>query len=479
MIPARAWLPAALALLLALTAFAVPAAAQPATVPTWQVGQEVGYGLTVPLGQELTTLLTASSSYLSLVNITHLNYFNATGSLDSWVDQQVTMKTDSAYILHTVSASGIKLHLVLNATFNNLPQAGTYAGIRIGDNCTLPVFPTKTDASNVTLDLTGLTTSDGRTSYAISTLAIQNDTTNSTTQLRASASLVNVPSFGFDNTTCAVTVAYPSRDLGLTVDTQNGLSTLFSPALDVFNFPITDNETWWANSTATFAGTETGTIDVTGLSAQDEQAFFENVSQVLGGIPLLSVTGLDHFPIDLSQVAIVYGGVNVFNHGQIHETNPVPVNLELQATQVSQFLSDNQFHEVFEIYPAMAPGVCGTTIAALYSPTYPAPNQGMIVGFSALLCPGPSQLPIFEFPNVPPSTARGNIQKTKTDYSVVPPAQGNAIADFFLQAPYWGLLILVVAVAAIVALLVMRRRRRPARASPAAGQAQTPPPPPP
>lgn len=478
--PYRALIPLALALALALTALAAPASAQSATLPTWQVGQEVGYGTSVPIGAELAPLLNDIRAHPSTYNISTLNYLNLTASLDAWVYQQVSMKTDTAYVLHTLSAAGIKAHFVVNASFRDQLDPGTYVGNTSSGVCMPPTIPaTSTITTNVSLDLTSLMTTDARTNFLIANLAVQNDTSNTTTQMKAQANLYNIPMLAFNETRCEVTVSYGSRDVTFTEDVQQGLATLFTPAWDVFHFPIADNETWWANTSVTFAGAETGTIDATGLTAQEEQGFFANVSQVLQAIPGLAVSGLDHFPIGLSQLSVTYLGTDLVNHGQIHQTNPYNVSLYLRATQTNLYLSDSQWHEVFEIYEDPATlygnvssflGTCPPAFAAEYSPTYPAEGQGMIVGFAALLCPGPTQIPLFEIPNVPPSTAKGNIQATEAKYQVfAPPAAGNPLADFFLQAPYWGILIIAAVVIVAVGLVAVRRRKRPA----------TPPPPPP
>jgi len=475
-----ALIPLGLAVVLALAVFAPAAAAQPATLPTWQVGQEVGYGFSLPLGDELAPLLQTIRDNPGAYNISALNYLNLTASLDDWVYQQVTLKTDTAYVLHTLSAAGAKAHFVFNASFENQLNPGTYEGNASLGVCVPPTIPaTTTVTMNVSLDLKALTSTDARTNFLISNLTIQNDTSNSTVQVRASAHLFNVPLLGFNNTRCEVTVSYGSRDLALTEDVQQGIATLFSPAWDVFHFPISDNETWWANTTVTSAGTATGTIDVTGLTTQEEQGFFANLSQAFQAIPGLAVSGIDAFPIDLSQVSVTYLGTNLFNDGQIHQTNPTNVSLYLRATQTNLYLSDNQWHEAFDIYPDPASlygnltsslGTCPPAFAAEYSPTYPAPGQGMIVGYAALICPGPTQIPIFEAPNVPPATAKDNIQKTETNYQVfTPAAASNPLSDFFLQAPYWGILIVAAVVIVAVAAVVMVRRRRPS----------VPPPPPP
>ena len=467
----HALVPLGLAFALALTLLAPSASAQPAALPTWQVGQEVAYGVTVPFGQELAPLLAVIRNNASAFNITHINELNVTGSLDVWVDQQVTVATDTYYVLHTISASGLKLGVAVNATFNNLPQAGTYPGTKNLSGFCDPVYiPPTSGTVAVNLNLPALTTSAGTTNYTAAALAIQNDTTNATIQMRATAIVFNVPAVTTNTTTCVTTVAYVSEHLELTVDTQNLVRTLFSPALDVFHFPISDNATWSAYSNATFAGDFTGTVDVSGLSAHDERAFFDNLTKAFQSIPGLAVSGLDHFPIDLAQISVIAGGVNVFDHGRLHDTPPTPVALHLRAKEGNMTLGDNQFHEVFYLFQDTGVACPPAAFAAIYSPTYPSAGHGMLVGYAAITCLGGVVQPVFELQSTPPATARSHIRDTRSTYQVFAPAAGNPLADFFLQAPYWGLLIIVAVAIAVAALLVLRRRRRPAA---------SPPPPPP
>ena len=65
-----------------------------------------------------------------------------------------------------------------------------------------------------------------------------------------------------------------------------------------------------------------------------------------------------------------------------------------------------------------------------------------------------------------PAAARKNIGQTEPTYAPFPPAASNALADFFTQSPYWGILLIVAVVVVVVALLVLRRRHRPRRVPP-------------
>ena len=479
---------AALVFVLALSAFAAPAsAATPAPVPTWQIGQAVAYGTNLNIGDLVDTyLLDTIRSYPQDFNITTINTLNATGTFDLWEYDQVTAKTSSYYVLSSQSAEGVTLHLAVNLTVNNLPQAGTYMGTYNGvppyGYCSFPTIQMTTGPIALNLDVTALSTTTGTTQYQISDLAYLRQTVNASVEARAVFTSHNLPMTQTNATSCVETVTYENPSFTLNVNTQDQVRELYSAAWDYFDFPMADNETWWANSTATVGATLSGTIDVQGLSSADETAFFDNVTKAFEGTGL-SVQGLDGFPIDLAKVTITAGLNNLVQNGVVQDT-PLPVQSNLRATATAMTLSDGNQYPVYLITDASYEcPPSGTSLslpigyAAVYAPDFPAQGAGMIVGYQLLVCAGTMNLPGFSLTNTKPADAQQKIGQTETTYNPFPPASSNAIADFFLQSPYWGLLILVVAVVAVVGLLVMRRRRRPAMAPPAATTMPPPPPP--
>ncbi len=470
---------ALLALATALSVFAGPAAAAaPASVPTWQAGQSVGYGTHLDLGALVDPYLKVIRADPSLLNITTINALNVTGSLDVWEVDTVTQATSAYYTLGMQSADGIKLHVEANLTFNNLPVAGTYAGTVTAGGCLPPAsVPTGPGTLAVMLDATSLTTVSGERRLQTSNLAYINETDNPTAQTRISFAGYHIPFPSIDNTTCAETIAYKSPTFVLTANTQDQARVYYG-AWDYFNFPISDNKTWWANTTATVGATLAGTVNVQGLSSQDEQAFFDNVSKAFESAHL-TVSGLSSFPIDLSKVSILAGPSYIVNNGVVTDY-PVPLNANYRAIASVLTLSDGSQHPVYLITNASyeCPAPAGTLIppigwAAVYAPDFPAAGAGMIVGYQLLVCGSNINLPGFALTNTKPSDAQQNIGQTETTYTLTPPTPSNGILDFFTQAPYWGVLILVVAVAAVAVVLLLRRRRKPAAAPPA----PTPPPP--
>ena len=475
-------LPLAVALVLGLGALAVPAAAAaPANTPTWHQGQAVGYGTHYDIGALADTYLSMIRNDPSLYNITSIHSLNVTGSLDSWEVDTVSQVTPSYYALDSQSANGFKLHLDVNVTMDNLPQAGTYQGTMSYGFCSPSVTPTGSGTVAVALDATILATGSGTSQLQVSNLAYVNSVGNGTLQANVVFTGYHLPSTSMNLTTCTETVTYENPTFTLTANTKEQVRMLYQPAWDFFNFPISDNKTWWANSTATVGATLSGTVDLQGLTSQDEQAFFDNLTLAFQNAGL-TVTGLSAFPIDLAKITILAGPTYIVNNGVVSDY-PLPVNANFRAIASAETLSDGSQHPTYLITDASyecpsCGGLLGLPIgyAAVYAPDFPAAGAGMIVGYQLIMCTGSQTIPVFELKNTSTADAQQNIGQTENTYQVTP-TQGNTFADFFLQAPYWGILLIVAVVVVVAALLVMRQRRRSRMAPPGAQPPATPPPP--
>ncbi len=475
----RACLPLVVALAIALSMFAAPAsAATPASVPTWTQGQSVGYGVYYDLGSLAGTYLNMIEANPTAYGIQSIQHLNVTGSLDSWEVDTVSQVTSTYYTLSSQAAEGLKLHVAANVTVASLPVAGTYTGSMTFGVCTPPTVPTAPGTVAADLDATILVTSSGSSLLQVSDLAYHSTSDNSTLQASITFSGYHIPAETTNVTACTETVTYESPTFSMTADTQHKVQMLFNPAWDYFNFPVSDNKTWWANTTATVGATLSGTVNVQGLKAADEQAFFDNLSLAFKNAGL-TVTGLSSFPIDLSKVTILAGTAYLVNDGVV-ANYPLPLNANFRAIASAESLSDGTIHNTYLIADASyqcpassaTPSVLPFGYAAVYAPDFPAAGAGMVVGYQLVTCAGTTSFPIAELKNTSPATAQKNIGNTETTYQAAP-AQSNALADFFTQSPYWGVILIVAVVVVVAALLVMRRRRRPAIAQPAA-----PPPPP-
>lgn len=447
---------------------AVPSTAADAEVPTHDVGDKVGFGTTIDLG--------AIAAYLDLYdqtdeNIT-INEREVDGSIDIWATMEVVEESAEAYTIRTVTATGVRLDFLLDVTSTQFPAAGTYPGDMSSGFCMPPDIPVTTMTAVIDVDFEYLATSVGDAKWTVSNFALMEDQTASSYDFLGTFRLTNAPSLDFNFTSCEFTVAYEDHDLTASTAIEVDTTTTFSPALDVFHFPIMDGEVWSANASATTGGTIQGTIDVGGLDPEAEAAFFTSLNEALESMDV-TVSGLDGFPIVLENVSIVRGSMAFLEDGVIHDMTS-PVDLALVATERSMPLSDGNEHTVYVI----AQGFDGSASPCgwVYSP-----DHGFVVGFR---CEGIS---LFDLRNVPADEAERRITDTEQAYAVGPTGSNpNALADFFLKPPFLGILF-VAAVAILAVALVMRRRKKPAMAPPGpamppppvAGPPQSPPPGPP
>ena len=448
-----------LTLLISASVIGSPVSAQ-APVPNVPVGKAVGYGLNLDLTAFAAPFLNMIRANPSAYNITSIQQLNFTGSYDAWFYEKLADKTSTYYQFQERSASGLKARWLLNATFKNLPPPGTHAGTIMSGLCSFGNVPSETGTVEIDGDFTALVTNSGTSWYTVDSYTLHNSTDQVKSVIRASLTLRHVPSVDSNLTACSEKVTYVNRDLTLSVDPSEALRQLFAPSLDYLNFPINDGENWYANSSVTIGATLGGTIDVGGLTAQQQADFFKNVTSAYQSIPGLAVTGLDHFPIDLAAIHVTAGGVPVLENGQLHDQTQ-NVTLHLQATHATMTLADGNFHTVYRITQYAPPGTCQPTLAAIYSP-----DDGMIVGIQLLSCVGTTPVPIAEWKNVPPDSAQSNIQKTETNYAPVVAAAPNSFGDLFFRSPYPGFFVLIVAVALVVVYLALRRRKKPTMAAP-------------
>jgi hypothetical protein len=452
----RRWM----AVLLALAAVGAlglssPTAAAEAPVPTHEVGDEAGFGATTDLG-----LL--ADDYLDLLKVADLlsdnltfHQLEFTGTSDIWAVMEVVGETADAYSIQTDAVDGLKTHFLVDVTWNGFPEAGTYRGDMSMGVCLPPAldaFNTTTERVFAELRVDYLATSTDVSSWTVLDFALQGSETNTSFELRYTVDLRNFPSLDYDIEACEFTIVYETHELSIEADVDVDLETSYSPALDVFDFPIVDGENWSSASNSTQSGNIGGTLDVIGLDPEDEDAFFENLTHALEHLEV-NVTGLSGFPIVLQDLTITVLGTPRLTEGVIHEFES-PVHLSLQAEETNKTLEDGNLHTVYVIAQSFAgvPGPCGY----VYSP-----DDGFIVGYTCTY--GDFS---FELQNVPADTARQRIEDTKQDYDVFSGAAPNPLAEFFARPPFFGVL-MIGAIAVVVVALLMRRRRRPGILPPA------------
>lgn len=435
-----------------------PRTSAQAPVPSHDVGDAVGFGVQLDLGPLAVPFLEQIRQMVSMYPNTTIDDLNFTGSLDAWHAEEVIEETASQYTIRQENAFGVQAHFRLSVTSANLPAAGTHTGTinQTFGFCESFDIPVETRTVTATLDVTYLQTSEGAANWSVAEFGVLNSYSNNAIDLRANFAARNIPEIDVNFTACEETVTYRDLNYGITADVNSGIRTSYSPALDLFDFPIVDGSNWSVNSTQTSGGTLRGVIDVQGIDPEDERAFFDILNASLSGSPY-AVTGLDGFPIVLERITIFLGLVPYLEDGVLHDTSS-DLSARLEARERTMTLADGQFHTVYEISMVTSPE------ADPYFACFYSPDDGFVVGCAVI--DRTTGIFLFELENVPPAQARANIEATKAAYVVSAP--GNVLADFFFKAPYLGLFVIVAAVVVIAALL-SRRRRKPTAMPPTAG----------
>jgi len=214
-----AWSVAGLVLLLCLAAAPAGAAAAPANVPTWHVGQSVAYGTNVNLTSLFDTYVRpVITTNPSSMNITAINALDFTGSFDSWTVDTVTQATTSYYVLASQSATGLQFHLNVNLTMTGLPTPGTYTGSPSGYGfCYPPSIPTGARTVAVRADGKVLAETTSAVYQKVSDLSYINETTAATVHANVAATAYNIPTTSTNDTARGgslrdgTAAAFPSR----------------------------------------------------------------------------------------------------------------------------------------------------------------------------------------------------------------------------------------------------------------------------
>lgn len=444
-----------LAALVVVAAFAFlsPVTSADAPVPVHEVGDKVGFGASTDLGAVAAPLIVQLQQLDQQDDNITIHELEITGASDIWVTTEVVGSSSETYAIRSHSANGLKAHFIVNVTSNQFPAAGTHVGDASMGICVPPEFPTATETVFVESQIDFLVDSTGASNWTVSEFALADERTITSFELRATTTMRNVPTFGFNETLCEFTIAYEDSDITLTADVDLDIRVSYNPVLDLFNFPITNGETWPANSTQTLSGTVHGTIDLVGIDPDEEQDFFDNLNEALAGSGL-AVSGLTGFPIVLEDITVMFFATPYLEDGVIHDISS-PVNLSFAAEERQMTLADGP-HTVYLIAQDLGYGLTGLC-KSVYSP-----DHGFIVAYVCEFAPGVS---FFELENVPADEAEQEIADTKQGYSLAP-AAANPLADLFLKPPFLGF-VLLGAIAIVVTALLVRRRRKPAAAAPA------------
>jgi hypothetical protein len=287
-----------IALMLVLTMLLSTAAmvrAESVAKPEWTVGQEWAYGGALYLDPSDNDQMSQIVQLISSFPSARLGSFTLNSTMEAYVYCRVMNETAEDVNLRIVVAMKLLALGGIDLTAD-LPKAGTYW---ILENA--PSQSTRVSV-NAKVDMMVFEQMDilmQRSDKAIKSF-------DSITKLDMSMMLKanNIP---MDDKILGMnrTVEYANYDVALDMNMRMSSLTVFQPYLDIFDFPIELNETWFVPSTMTTTGNMTGTIVASGIpeGTLDDIVQANNLSSL-------------QFPIDLSTFSGKIAG-KIVNNGEI------------------------------------------------------------------------------------------------------------------------------------------------------------------
>ncbi len=321
----------ALAVTMLLVAFMPLASAEPASAPApaWNQGDQWGYSSKLYLDPAETEITdTIDEAIIGMGGSIEKMVFNAT--MESYIYVKVTEVTADEYVLTAVFCS--KMSAMADVKVKVLmPAEGTY------DMGTDP--PMENITIQVVLDTDYLVFQSTNITLDRTTLAIKNIDSFNMLKFNLDVEIDNMPSFDsmyYEGT--SQTIKYEDYDISGEAAVFLNMTADFSPALNLYDFPLAVGEEWQANSMVTLNGDLSGMIDVQGLP----EGTLEEISDADDEV---------EFPIDLGEYTGEFGEGLSMTNGTLDEVSE-QINAELKCTgmlEVAEEEVTNGTIQIFEV----------------------------------------------------------------------------------------------------------------------------------
>ncbi|OPY30905.1 MAG: hypothetical protein A4E32_02149 [Methanomassiliicoccales archaeon PtaU1.Bin124] len=295
----------------------VPCVSADAAAPSWDETKEWAYGgktyLDIRPGTDQYDLLTAIMAYVSNVQ---LNSINMNGSVESYLYISVDNASGDNFIVSVIigAMSEVTADVSIDATLTPMVDGILSAPV------------TKTIMASADFDLTYY--SSMKLKVDKTTYAIESMTAMHRTNISVSVRGYNIPIISSNGTT-----QFRNFNVKMVTDTAMNMSARFTPSLDLFQFPISSNEKWYASSTMNMTGNVSGSLKVTGLD-----------DDILN---LFSLGALNS-TVDLSTFTGEYYGYGLTNGSFGPYDVPISVKMGCSGTQ-QVTMPDNRTFEAYII----------------------------------------------------------------------------------------------------------------------------------
>jgi hypothetical protein len=432
-----------------LLAVPVSAITPTATAPHWQVGDTWAMGKEVDLGSDLTDNITNLNQLLMTANIT-IDDLDVDSTVAAYVLFSVDSETATTYTLTAKMAVKFATQANVKVTAQ-LPVAGTYDA---DENAWFGPSSIPKATKVITLDLTE------KLGIVLSATAIVDKTSSAVKQVdwEMSSAMVldmdatNIPEISTNGT--QQTIGYKNYDVGLDLVAEANLTMQFTPALDIYQFPFSQGETWTTNnSMVTVNGAVGGFFDAHGLTAdQEEQIFTED---------LKNATGATSFPISFDHLTSEDGEITDGQFGPYYGNISSMgmkclsgITKTLGGIQTDVFVI--QVDEGTKMFYSSGLRVLGIS----------ADPDNLELPDEASIITGMIGAQDMEMDPVTVSTATSSIDSIEAYTKSVATQAGakasdsGTLGDFFLKAPYIGIIMVVVAALVVAALVFVGLRAR-------------------
>jgi hypothetical protein len=422
-----------------LSSLAVPALAftPTAEAPEWSEGDRWGFGADTDVGAEFDEILTNLTNMLEMIDeVDSVNEMSASGGTEFWMLFEVTEVTADEYVMDMDMAMAVNLDAAVSITAD-LPVAGTY---NYSEDPNTALITVDADAGvDVSLVVNVEITYDKET-MAIKSIAVD-------AKLRAAVDFVanNLPQSDDDWMNSTETIWYEDYDVLGELEVNFDMSLEFDPGLNLYDFPLSMDDAWWSNFTASFSGHLTGFLDVQGLPEEMEENIFSE--------EFVNTTGISEFPIVFEEISDM--GAIPFDNGVIEPfTTPEEIRLHLFCTDY--FVLNDEFHGEIGVYEIRI-GSMDTPVMFYYSDE---------VGFMASFAMDTDEMDLPDgiitadlttMAAVDPDVAEDNIAEISERQGEVDEEGG--MLGFFTDPPYLGIILVAVIVVVVVAAVFLIRKK--------------------
>ena len=233
-----------------------------AEAPEWDKGDEWSMGYETDLGEMISSMIgELEDSEADFDAIDH----DIEGKAGYYMLFKIAEATGTQYTMDIATGGGVDIDGNARITMD-MPKEGEY---RYGYDDWDYEPPMESKEISIDLILDVFMKVDGTAHFTKDGLRLQDLEMVMSLEGDIDVEIVNFPemNYNYDDETDeeVMTVEYTNYDLSGSADITATLNMGFDPPLDIFNFPIEENEEWRSESDVTVSGTYEGIVDADGI----------------------------------------------------------------------------------------------------------------------------------------------------------------------------------------------------------------------